>query len=132
MYFFRVRIELKKKKKRGFEWKKQVTWVATLQIVWNDHFSPLSFNLPVPIIFKYYIFIPYFIFLFFSPLVEEREAVDGFQLKERKLWLATILTTKTMYFCVKWFYITRRVKIKCFLTLKYLKNIFELWKFFGF
>jgi len=46
----------------------------------------------------------------------------------------TILTTKTVDFCVKWFHIMRRVKIKCFLTLgtPKKKNRYELWKMFLF
>lgn len=45
--------------------------------------------------------------------------------------LTMILTTKTVYFYVKWFHTMRRVKIICFLTLKAPKKTYmRLERFF--
>jgi hypothetical protein len=63
---------------------------------------------------------PYVLVIFYGA---ERE-VAGFQLKEIKLLLAIISSIKTVYFYVKWFYMIRGVKIKCFFTLKMTRKTY--------
>jgi hypothetical protein len=65
-------------------------------------------------------FCTYLHFSFFSVLFcwENRERVVGFRLKQRKWSPRKILTTITVDFCVKMFYMIRGVTFRCLFTLK--------------
>jgi hypothetical protein len=92
-----------------------------------------NFIFLVILILRNVILVPNFIFLCFQFIFGcKREKGSLNSGVDREFLLVTIPTTKTVYFCVKWFHIIRRVKIKCFITLEEPKNRYELGKIFGF